>query len=100
MIKFFAYGSLLKGSRYHQYYLGDKTCLGKGSVEGYQRYIFGALHGIYPELGKQTPGEVYEIDDKDLKKLQFMHGNFTFAPVEVNMEDGTTMTADTFIWNG
>lgn len=100
MIKYFAYGSLLQGSRYHQYYLGGRPFLGKGVIEGYQKYIFGGLHGIYPEAGRQVAGEVYEIDHPAMVKLEFMHSNFSRGMVEVKMEDGTTLAAETFIWNG
>ena len=100
MIQYFAYGSFLTGSRYHQYYLGDQKFLGKGAVEGYKRYIFGGLHGIYPHPGELVQGEVYEIDPKALHKLEFMHNNFTLATVDIEMEDGQTIAAQTFIWNG
>ncbi|HRY13650.1 MAG TPA: gamma-glutamylcyclotransferase [Syntrophomonadaceae bacterium] len=100
MIQYFAYGSFLTGCRYHKYYLGDQKLLGKGEVEGYKRYIFGALHGIYPQPGERVQGEVYEIDSKALHKLEFMHGNFTLAAVDVEMEDGQILSAQTFIWNG
>lgn len=100
MIKYFACGSFLTGCRYHQYYLGDQKLLGKATVEGYKRYIFGALHGIYPHPGERVEGEVYEIDSKALHKLENIHVNFTFSQVDVEMEDGQTIPAQTFIWNG
>lgn len=101
MIKFFAYGSLVKGSKYHQYYLEGQTFLGKGSVGGYKRYIFGGLHGIHPEQEEHVQGEVYEIDAKALHKLEFMYSsNFSKETVEVEMEDGPNLQASTFVWNG
>ncbi|MEQ8201902.1 MAG: gamma-glutamylcyclotransferase family protein [Syntrophomonadaceae bacterium] len=100
MIRYFAYGSFLTGCRYHQHYLQGQKFLGKGSIEGYQKYIFGGLHGIYPHPGGRVKGEVYDIDPTALHKLEFIHGNFTRGPVEVEMENGDTLQADTFIWNG
>lgn len=103
MTKVFVYGSLIQGARYHQYYLQGKTFLGKAFIEGYKKYILGGVHGILPNNGGKVQGEVYEIDQSTLAKLDFFHnvGNgFTRSIVDVELENGETLQVETYIWNG
>lgn len=104
MIKIFVYGSLMTGGRYHQYYLGGKPNLGKAVANGYKKYIFGGgLDGIAPEEGEIVQGEVYEIDEKTLGKLDFFLNNGTIMTrelIDVQMEDGRTMETCAYIWTG
>ncbi len=102
MTKFFVYGTLVTGSHYHPHYLQGKTFLGKGQVEDYAKYILGGLHGIIPEKGSQVKGEVYELDTAAQGKLDFLHNlgtMFSRGVVEVQLENGQTVTAETYIWN-
>lgn len=103
MIKVFVYGSLVKDSRYHQHYLQGKTFLGKGFIEGYKKYILGGVHGAIPEEGERVQGELYEIDPAALDKLDFFHNfgtAFTRRIIDVELENGETLQAETYIWNG
>lgn len=103
MTKVFVYGSLVTGSRYHQYYLQGKTFLGKGFVEGYKKYVLGGLDGARPEQGKYLQGELYEVDSAALAKLDFLHSHnplFAKKAVAVKLENGETLQAETYIWNG
>ncbi|MDD3364167.1 MAG: gamma-glutamylcyclotransferase [Syntrophomonas sp.] len=103
MIKVFVSGSLMTNGRYHQYYLQGKIFLGKGFINEYKRYILGGLDGILPEKGERVQGEVYEVDPAALAKLDFLynHGTyFTRRIVDVELENGETLQADVYIWNG
>ena len=104
MVKVFVYStSMMQKSRYNQYYLGGKPFLGTGTVAGYQRYCLGGLDGIVPEEGKTVQGEVYELDEKAVAKLDFFHNTdsaFTRQVVEVQLENGEKLPVETYIWNG
>ncbi|MEN6348127.1 MAG: gamma-glutamylcyclotransferase family protein, partial [Syntrophomonas sp.] len=93
MVKVFVYGGLMTKGRYHQHYLQGKTFLGKGFINGYKEYILGGLRAAYPEEGERIQGEVYEVDQTALAKLDFLHTNcthFTRRIVDVEMENGET----------
>jgi len=103
VIKVFVYGSLMTNRRYHQYYLQGKIFLGKGFINEYKRYILGGMDGILPEKGERVQGEVYEVDQAALAKLDFFHNNgtiFNREIVDVELENGETLQADAYIWNG
>ena len=103
MITVFVYGGLMRNCRYHQHYLQGQKFLGKAFIEGYKKYILGGLHGILPEEGTLVQGEVYEIDPAALAKLDFHHDNgtmFTRSIVGVELENGETLPAEVYIWNG
>ncbi|KUG04424.1 hypothetical protein ASZ90_018191 [hydrocarbon metagenome] len=103
MIKVFVYGSFMTNGRYHQYCFQGKTFLGKGCIEGYAKYILGGIHGILPEPGESVQGEVYEIDQPTLARLDFLMNNgpaFTRSMVDVELENGETLQAEVYIWNG
>ncbi len=103
MIKVFLYGNFMKDYKYNQYYLAGHTFLGSGSVEGFRAYILGSLYGIIPEQEGRVKGEVYEIDEKTLTKLDFFHNlgtTFKRDIVDVELDDGQALQAETYIWNG
>jgi gamma-glutamylcyclotransferase (GGCT)/AIG2-like uncharacterized protein YtfP len=104
MIKVFVYGSLMTDRHYHQYYLQGKKFLGKGFINEYKRYIVGGgMEGILPEKGERVQGEVYEVDAAALAKLDFLHNNgtlFNRRIIDVELENGETLQADAYIWNG
>jgi gamma-glutamylcyclotransferase (GGCT)/AIG2-like uncharacterized protein YtfP len=103
MLKIFVYGSFVTGRRYNQYYLGGKTLLGKAVANGYNKYIFGAVDGMTAEEGEIVAGEVYEIDEKTLAKMDFFMNEGTMVTrktIDVELENGETLQADTYIWNG
>lgn len=103
MTKVFVYGSLVTGSRYHEYYLQGKTFLGKGCVKGYKKYVLGGLDGARPEQGQCLQGALYEVDSTTLAKLDFLHSHnplFEIKLVDVELENGEILQAKTYIWNG
>lgn len=104
MNKVFVYGSLMTGGRYHQYCLGGKPKLGNAVATGYKKYLFGGgLDGIAPKEGEVVEGEVYEIDEKTLNRMDFFLDNGTIVTrqlINVQMEDGTTTETYAYIWTG
>ncbi|MEN6462418.1 MAG: gamma-glutamylcyclotransferase family protein [Syntrophomonas sp.] len=104
MTKVFVYGSLMTNRHYHQYYLQGKIFLGKGFINEYKRYIIGGgMEGILPNKEEHVQGEVYEVDSATLAKLDFLHNNgtlFNRRIVDVELENGETLQADAYIWNG
>ncbi len=102
-MKVFVYGSFMQNGRYNQYCFQGQTFLGQGRIEGYAKYILGGIHGILPEEGKSVQGEVYEIDQPTLARLDFLmnHGPaFTRRMVDVEMENRETLAAEVYVWNG
>ena len=102
MTKLFVYGRLTMNSHYYQHYLQEQKFLGKGFIDGYKRYFLGGLHGIIAQNGGRVEGEVYEIDPPALARLDFLHNQgrvYTRTIVDVNLENGETMTAETYLWN-
>jgi gamma-glutamylcyclotransferase (GGCT)/AIG2-like uncharacterized protein YtfP len=103
MNKIFVYGAFMTNGRYYEHYIKGNKFVGKGYIEGYTRYFLGGLHGILPEDGKQVPGEVYESDPAMLAKMNHLLNNgtvFTRKMVDVVMENGETLQAETYIWTG
>lgn len=103
MTTVFVYGSLTTNRKYHQYYLQGKPFLGKGFLNDYKKYILGGLDGILPEKGEQVQGEVYEVDQAALAKLDFFHNigtMFNRKIVDVKMDNGESLQAEAYIWKG
>lgn len=103
MIKIFVYGSMMTGGRYNQYFLGSRIPLCKAVANGYKRYIFGALDSMAVESGSSVQGEVYEVDQAALKKMDFFVNNgntINRQPVKVQMETGEVMEVDAYVWTG
>lgn len=104
MSKLFVYGRFMTGGHYHQYYLQGQTLLGKGLVEGYKKYVMGGgLDAILPQTGESTSGEVYEVDQKAIDKMDFLHINsdrFNRGMVEVKLDTGETLKAEAYIMKG
>lgn len=103
MIKMFVYGSMMTGGRYNQYFLGDRTPLAKAVANGYKRYIFGALDSMAVEEGGSVQGEVYEVDEAALKKMDFFVNNgntINRQMVDVEMENGEVIQVEAYVWTG
>lgn len=103
-MKFFVYcTSFMKKGRYHLHYLGGQELLGTGFVDGYAKYILGHVDGILPTEGKRVEGEVYDVDQDAVAKMDSMMQDGTICHkemVEVSLSDGSTVEASTYIWNG
>ena len=90
--KVFVYGSLKKEYGNHSVISGGKflrEALTKDST--FTMFSFGGFPGIYRKKdGKQIAGELYEVDDEVMQRLDYLEGNGSFYNREiVPLEDGT-----------
>jgi len=102
MTKVFVYGRLMANRHYHQHYLQGKTFLGTAVVNDYKNYSLGGLEGMVPEQGEQVAGEVYEVDQKALQKLDHLHNigtMFNRMIVDVKLENGESLQTEAYVWN-
>ena len=70
---------------------------------GWSRQSRGGLVSIRPFRGERVPGAIYEVSDRDLKRLdssQGYPGNYTRLNVTVFDEDGEPIKAITYIKSG
>lgn len=75
-INVFVYGTLLKRNPNH-FYLSGQKFIGKAVLQGYAMYQVRSYPGIIPaEADKHDRilGELYEIDEQTLKKLDRLEG--------------------------
>lgn len=103
MTKVFVYGRLMANRNYHQHYLQGATFLGKGVIDDYKSYILGGLNGMIPEEGHHVEGEIYEVDEKALSRLDHLHNlgtMFDRKMVDIKLENGESMQTEAYIWNG
>ncbi|MEQ8175966.1 MAG: gamma-glutamylcyclotransferase family protein [Syntrophomonadaceae bacterium] len=104
MSKYFIYGAgFSEKGRYYSHYLKGNAFLGKGYIEGYHKYILGGIDGIIPEEGEPVQGDVYELDQKAISKLDFLFNydtKFRKEVVDVKLENGETLQAEAYVWNG
>ena len=97
----FVYGTLLRGERNHDYYLHDKTCLGKAQITGFDMYDTGSYPAIIPGKGTVN-GELYEITQEDLKRLDYLEGEgdlYIRQCVPAKTENGRIVLAHVYVYN-
>lgn len=80
--KVFVYGTLLKGNSNHDYYLDESNLIGEAVLEGYALYELGSYPGVKRMLGQKVKGEVYEVDDETLQKLNYLEGEGSLYALE------------------
>jgi len=103
MTRVFVYGRLTTNGFYHQHYLQGQTLLGPAVIDGYKSYIIGGLQGAVPEKDQQVKGEVYEVDQKALDKLDHLHNvgtMFKRSILDVGLENGEILQAEVYILIG
>lgn len=73
--KVFVYGTLKHGYSNYQHYLDKKQDV-PDSIKGYYMWDFGAFPFITKENNKHATvyGEVYEVDDNELARLDQLEG--------------------------
>jgi gamma-glutamylcyclotransferase (GGCT)/AIG2-like uncharacterized protein YtfP len=101
MVKLFVYGTLRKSER-REHLLKKYLFLGYARAKGYLLYDLGKYPGIVEGDG-EVVGEVYEISEKKLKELDWIEGVpdlFRRELIEVVLENGETISAYTYIYNG
>lgn len=64
----FVYGSLLSSNSHH-HLLEGSNFIGRAILENYGLYKIAWYPGIVPKEGSKVLGEVYEIDENTLKKI-------------------------------
>jgi gamma-glutamylcyclotransferase (GGCT)/AIG2-like uncharacterized protein YtfP len=102
MIRIFVYGSLMKNCYNHDYYLQGQKYLGQAILFGYALYNLGSFPGIIPDQEGKVRGEVYEIDDSTLARLDILEGNGSLyirqtAQVWIKEE---AVHAKVYVWKG
>ncbi len=103
MTRVFVYGRLTTNGFYHQHYLKGQTLLGTGIINDYRSYIIGGLHGIVPRDGFQVKGEVYEVDEKALDRLDHLHNIgtvFNRSIIDIQLDNGEIMPAEVYVLIG
>ena len=80
MSKVFVYGSLLSGLGNHEVMQrAEGYYLGKGKLRGFTMHDLGAFPAIRPVPGlSPIIGELYEVDDEGLRRLDRLEGHPTF----------------------
>lgn len=70
---------------------------------GWSRKWRGGVASIKPFRGERVPGAVYEVSDRDLRRLDSYEGcpgNYNHLNVTVFGEIGEPIEAITYIWSG
>lgn len=100
MVRIFVYGTLRKGEC-RNYLLEDSQFIGYARAKGFLLYNIGAFPGMV-EGGGEVVGEVYEIHESLLEKLDLVEGApdlFRRELIEVTLENGQTISAYAYIYN-
>jgi len=100
MVKLFVYGTLRQKECRH-YLLGSSQFIGYGKAKGFLLYNIGAFPGMVEGAG-EVKGEVYEIPEELLDKLDMVEGVpylFRREVIEVELKDGTLIKAYAYLYN-
>ena len=85
-MKAFVYGSLKKG-HWNNSVLGDSEFLGRGTARGYDLVDLGSFPAVYRASyngdKKLVSGELYQIDEGTLERLDWLEGNGSFYQREL-----------------
>lgn len=101
MMRVFVYGTLLSGC-YNHGCLRDQQFLGAASIRGFALYNLGSYPGIIPATEEAVQGEVYEVDEETLARLDRLEGNgwlYNRRSAEA-VVDGKSLDAEVYVWNG
>ncbi|MCS7231973.1 MAG: gamma-glutamylcyclotransferase family protein [Elusimicrobiota bacterium] len=96
----FVYGSLLSHNS-RNYLLKDSKFIGKAILENYGLYKISWYPGIVSKEGSKVVGEVYEVDDVTLEKIDNFEGEgelYKRERVIVNLEKGEKIEAWTYVY--
>ena len=103
MEKVFVYGTLMRQSSNHRHYLEESIFLGIGLIQGYALYDLGSYPGIIPLENENTKGDVFEVDDSTMERLDKLEGEvflYTRELVKVRLHNEVVEEAWVYIWNG
>jgi len=102
MIKVFVYGTLMRGEDNHDLFLSESKFIGYAELAGYGLYNVSSYPGIVPECNEKVKGEVYEVDQQTLARLDWLEDEgelYIRREVEVDTSEGR-LKAYAYIWNG
>ena len=102
MGKVFVYGTLMRGRSNYKYYLEHSIFLGSGSIHGYALYDLGFYPGIIADENECTKGEVFEVDNETMSRLDRLEGEgdlYLKRLVKVEMDNGLAHDAYVYVWN-
>lgn len=102
MIRVFVYGTLMKNCYNHERYLKGQKYLGQAVLPGYALYNLGSYPGVISDEYEKVLGELYEIDQQILKRLDVLEGNgrlYIRHSTEV-MNNDVKISAEVYVWNG
>lgn len=103
MIKVFVYGTLMRGNSNNSFYLKDSSFVGKGIIKGYALYDLGSYPGIIPLENEYTKGEVFEVDDNMIPRLDQLEGEgylYKRNLVKVQIDNEVLEEVYVYIWMG
>ncbi|WP_290443257.1 gamma-glutamylcyclotransferase [Clostridium sp. CF012] len=102
MGKVFVYGTLMRGRSNYKYYLEHSIFLGIGTIQGYALYDLGFYPGIILDENECTKGEVFEVDNETMSRLDRLEGEgdlYLRRLVKVEMDNGLAHDAYVYVWN-
>lgn len=99
-MKVFVYGTLMK-KYWNHYFLEGKICIGEGKLKGYEMYHVSSFPGIVESKQNEVLGEVYEIDEETLKRLDRLEaaGIMYIRKEESVIVNGEEIKAFVYVWN-
>lgn len=100
--KVFVYGTLLKGEENHNAYLSGSRFVCCADLPGYGLYNVDVYPGIVPEEGERVKGEVYEVDQATLRRLDDLEDEgdlYTRREVIAETAEGPIKVL-VYVWNG
>ena len=96
----FVYGTLMKGRWNHNFLLNEKF-IGQGSVLNYGLYNVSSFPGVIRKDGAKVLGELYDVSEKTLEKLDILEGEgsmYLRRAVMVETEQ-SQVEAYIYVWN-
>lgn len=100
--KVFVYGTLLRGESNHGAFLSGSRFVCHAELPGYGLYNVEDYPGAVPEESKRVKGEVYEVDQATLRRLDWLEDEgdlYTRREVTVETAEGP-MEVLVYVWNG
>lgn len=96
----FVYGTLKRGFRNHHLIKNSKF-IGDGVIKGYAMYDLGSFPGIKKDENEEVKGEVFEIDQNTLKRVDQLESEgylYIRTRADVHLE-GEIIKAATYVYN-
>ena len=104
----FVYGTLMKGQRNHDRFLGNSTYAGTAILPGYALCDLGSYPAIYPDTGASdqsgtsaVKGELYTVNEEDLLAIHDLEGEgslYHHVDVTVLDEQRHPVSAGTYVF--